>query len=145
MAHISGVGGPVPGGCLLPLDGDFDVDPEHPGEDRGGDFGGEREQRGGAVLFGPDSDLVEALADPVVPEGMSGASSREKPRGVVGGADLGLAAAGRNEFADQAGQRRGENDRRSAERDRDGVVLEVDVVDGELADGGDLLCVEDQQ
>ncbi|MFF7652537.1 hypothetical protein ACFZCY_22420 [Streptomyces sp. NPDC007983] len=57
----------------MPLDGHFDVDPEHPGEDRGGHFGGEGEQRGGAVLLGPDPDLVEGLADPIVAEGMLGA------------------------------------------------------------------------
>jgi hypothetical protein len=129
----------------LPLDGDFDVDSEHPSEDRSGDFGGEAEQRGGAVLLGPDPDFVEALADLVVAEGASRLTSGEKPGGVLRGADLSFAAAGRDEIADQAGQRRGEDDRRGAERDGDGVAVEVDVVDGELADGGDLLCIVDQQ
>jgi hypothetical protein len=35
-ADIGGVGGPVTGGCLLPVNGDLDVDAEHPGEDGGG-------------------------------------------------------------------------------------------------------------
>src|SRR2546430_14330019 len=35
-ADVGGVGGPVCAGGLLPCDGDFDVDAEHPGEDRGG-------------------------------------------------------------------------------------------------------------
>ncbi|MCC9710606.1 hypothetical protein E4N62_38445, partial [Streptomyces sp. MNU76] len=72
-------------------------------------------------------------------------ATRKQPGDVVGRADLGLAAAGRDEIADQAGQRCGENDRRCAERDRDGVAVDVHVPDGELADGGDLLRVEDQQ
>ncbi|MFD7003655.1 non-heme iron oxygenase ferredoxin subunit [Streptomyces mirabilis] len=33
---LADVGGPVAGGCLLPLNGDLDVDAEHPAEDRGG-------------------------------------------------------------------------------------------------------------
>ena len=144
-ADVSGVGGPVACGCLLPLDGDLDVHAEHPGEDRGGQFGGEGEQRGGSVLPGLQADLLEALAEPVVGEGQSGAAAGEQPRHVVRGADPGLAAAGRDEVADQAGQWLGEDDRRAAEPDRDCVVAEVDVVDGELADGGDALGVEDQQ
>lgn len=76
------------------------MDPEHSGEDRGGDFGGEGEQCGGAVLLGPDPDFVEALADPVVAEGASRLASGEKPGSVLRGADLGLAAAGRDELAD---------------------------------------------
>ncbi|MGW0615811.1 hypothetical protein [Streptomyces sp. NPDC002788] len=80
-----------------------------------------------------------------VAEGASRLTSGEEPGGVLWGADLGLAAAGRDELADQAGQGHGEDDRRGAERDGDGVAVEVDVTDGELADGGDLLCVEDQQ
>ena len=38
------------------------MDPERPREDRGGDFDGEGEQRGGAVLPRLDPDLVEAPA-----------------------------------------------------------------------------------
>lgn len=88
---------------------------------------------------------MEALADPVVAEGTSRLTSGEEPGSVLRSADLGLAAAGRDELADQGGQRRGEYDRRGAERYGDGVTVEVDIIDGELADGGDLLCVEDQQ
>lgn len=51
-AGVGGVGGPVPRGCFLPLDGDVDVGIEHPGEGSGGQFGGESEQDGGAVLLG---------------------------------------------------------------------------------------------
>ncbi|MFB7214546.1 hypothetical protein [Streptomyces sp. NPDC056255] len=83
-----------------------------------------------------------AAARLVVAEGASRLTSGQTARGVLWGADLGLAAAGRDEFTDQAGERRGEDDRRGAERDGDGVAIEVDVTDGKLADGGDLLCVE---
>lgn len=43
-ADFGGIGGPVSGGGALPGDGDRDVDAEHPGEDRGGQLGGEVEQ-----------------------------------------------------------------------------------------------------
>jgi hypothetical protein len=36
--RVRGVGGSVAGGCLLPLDGDLDVDAEYAGQDRGRDF-----------------------------------------------------------------------------------------------------------
>ncbi|MEU6019722.1 hypothetical protein ABZ826_39005 [Streptomyces sp. NPDC047515] len=85
----------------------MDVDAEYPGEDGGGQFGGEGEQRGGAVLPKPDPDLVETLADPVVAEGVSGAAAGKQPGDVVGGSDLGFASAGRDEFADECGQRLG--------------------------------------
>jgi len=52
LADFGCVGGPVPIGELLPLDGGFDVDAEHVGQDRGGDLGGEHEQRGVAALAG---------------------------------------------------------------------------------------------
>ncbi|MFF1306217.1 hypothetical protein [Streptomyces sp. NPDC058307] len=89
-------------------------------------------------------DVVEALADLAVRERAPWMAAREQPGGIVRSVDLGLAAAGRHELADQAGQRRGEDDRRAAEGDRDGVAVDVDVGNGELSDGGDLLCVEDQ-
>lgn len=39
LTNVGGIGGPVAAGRLLPLDGDLDVDAEHPGEDRGGELG----------------------------------------------------------------------------------------------------------
>src|SRR6266566_146931 len=48
-ADVGGVGHPVAAGGVLPGNGDVDVDAEHAGEQGGGQFGGELEQRGGAV------------------------------------------------------------------------------------------------
>lgn len=129
----------------MPLDGDFDVDPEHSGEDRGGTSVARVNSAVERSCLGLDPDLVEALADPAVPERASWLASWEQPGDVLWGADLGLTAAGRDELADQAGEWCGEDDRRGAERDRDGFAVDGDVVDRELADGGDLLCVENQQ
>jgi hypothetical protein len=41
---------------VLPGDGGFDVDAEHAGEQGGGQFGGELEQRSGACLAGLDAE-----------------------------------------------------------------------------------------
>lgn len=101
----------------------MDVDAEYPGEDGGGQFGGEGEQCGGAVLPGPDPDLVETLADPVIAEGVSGAATGKQPGHVVRGSDLGFAAAGRDEFTDECCRRLGQDDWRGAERDRDGGLV----------------------
>jgi hypothetical protein len=52
LADFGGVGVPVASGVALPFDGDFGLDAKGAGEDRGGDFGGELEQGGAAVLQG---------------------------------------------------------------------------------------------
>lgn len=144
LTSIGGIGGPVAAGRVLPLDGDLDVNAEHPGEDRGGDLGGEGEQGGGPVLLGPNVDLVQPLTDLAVAERPAWLSAGEEPWDVVRSADLGLAASGRDELADQGGQRHREDDGRGSEGDRNDLAVDADIIDGELADGCDLLCVEDQ-
>jgi hypothetical protein len=57
-ADFGGVGRPVSGGGALPGGGDADVDSEQAGEDRGGQVGGEMEERGGAGLPGADAKLA---------------------------------------------------------------------------------------
>ena len=130
---------------MLPGDGDFDVDAEHAGEHGGGELGGQGEQGGGAVLAGLEADPLEALAKAVVAEGVAGASTGEQPGLRVGSGDDVAALAGGDQLADQGGQRLGEGDRDAAEGDGDGVAVVVDVVGGELGDGGDALGVEQEQ
>lgn len=95
--------------------------------------------------MGPDADLVQPQTDLTVAEWTPWLSSGEKPRGVVRSADRGLATSGRDEFADQGTERHRKDDGRGSEGDRDGLASEVDVLDGEFTDGGDLLRVEDKQ
>jgi hypothetical protein len=64
---------------VLPLDGDLDVDAEHAGQDGGGEFGGELEQRGRAGLAWPDPEEAEPLAESVGADGAAGLSSGEQP------------------------------------------------------------------
>ncbi len=59
LADVSGVGGPVACEVALPGDSNVDVPAEGSGEDRGGDLGGELEERGVAVLAGPDAEVAE--------------------------------------------------------------------------------------
>ncbi|MEU2563178.1 hypothetical protein ABZ626_28115 [Streptomyces longispororuber] len=50
------------------------------------------------------------------------AFSKETGR-IIRGADLGFASSVRDEFADQGGQRQGEDDGRGPEGDRDGLAI----------------------
>ncbi|MFC9975589.1 hypothetical protein ACFVH6_32330 [Spirillospora sp. NPDC127200] len=62
MAEVSGLGHPVSGGGALPGDRDVDVDAEHAGQQAGGKFGGELEQRDGAGLAGLETEVFETLS-----------------------------------------------------------------------------------
>jgi hypothetical protein len=72
VADVGCIGGPVSGRGALPGDGDRDVDAEHPGEYRGGQVGGELEQRGRARLPGSDTDLAEAFGQTERADGRPG-------------------------------------------------------------------------
>src|SRR6516225_6233816 len=94
-ADFGGVGGPVPGSGALPGDGDGDVDAEHPGQDGGGQVGGELEQRCGAGLPGADAELAESFTHAEGADGPPGLAAGEQPgRGALV-ADGGVPAAGR--------------------------------------------------
>ena len=78
-ADVGGVAGPVTCGDVLLLDGDLDVDVEDAGQDGGGEFGGELEQRGRASLAGVDPDEAESFAESVGADGATGLSTGEQP------------------------------------------------------------------
>ena len=80
VADVGGVGHPVSGAGVLPGDRDLDVDAEQAGEDRGGQFGGELEQRGGAGGPGVDADLVEPFGEPVGADRLAGPPAGQQPR-----------------------------------------------------------------
>src|SRR6266516_281504 len=75
VTDVGGVAHPVTGGGVLPGDGDFDVDAEQAGEDRGGEFRGEPEQRGGAGWPGVDANLVEPFGAPAGADRLPGPSA----------------------------------------------------------------------
>jgi hypothetical protein len=103
-AYLSGVGGPISGGCSLPGDGDGDVDAEQAGQDGGGQVGGELEQCGGAGLAGIDAVLAEALGQTVGADQASGLAAGKQPgRGAVI-TDGGVAAAGGEQLPDEASE-----------------------------------------
>ncbi len=139
---VGGVVGPVSAGGALPCDGDFDADSEHTGQHRGREFAGEGEQRGGAVLLRIEADVLQTLAEPFVADRPARVPAGEQPRGVIGGAGHGMAAAGADQPAHHCSQWFREVDRGGAQRDLDPVFVKADVVDGEVGDGGDALGVK---
>jgi hypothetical protein len=78
-ADVGGVGGPVPGGDLLPLDRGLDVDAECLGQDGGRDVGGQGEQGGGTALPQADPEGVEPLGERVLGQRASRLASRDQP------------------------------------------------------------------
>src|ERR1017187_1357097 len=140
-ADVGGVGHPVACGNALPGGGDVDVD----GEDAGGDLGGELEEGGRAGLPGPEADLADAFAEVLWADRLARASAGQQPRGgalVSGG---GVALAGRGQAQHEAGERFGEHDGFPAEPRVHFVVAGLDVAEGEAADGGGLLSVEQEE
>lgn len=77
----------------MPGDGDVGVDAQGAGEDRGGDLGGELEERGAAGLIGPDAELVQALCQLCGADRPSGLAAGEEPGGWGQGPDGGVALA----------------------------------------------------
>jgi hypothetical protein len=61
----------------LPGGSDVGVDAEGSGEDRGGNFGGQLEERGAAGLAGTDAEVVEPLGQAGAADGPSGLASGE--------------------------------------------------------------------
>jgi hypothetical protein len=91
------------------------------------------------------ADVLQPDSEPVVADGLSGAASGEQPRRGAGAADGGVAAAGGDEFADEADQEFGEDDRSGAKHDLHLVAVVADMIGGELDDAGDALSVEQQE
>ena len=145
-ADVGGVAGPVAGGGALPGDGDVDVDAEHAGEDGGGEFGGELEQRGGAGLAGSDAELAEAFAEPVGADRAAGLPAGEQPCGRCRGRRVAawprrVATRWRTRAARGSGSTTGSRPSRS----RTSSLAGVDVVEGESADRGGPLGVEQDE
>ncbi|GAB2816740.1 hypothetical protein GCM10027200_15290 [Lentzea nigeriaca] len=64
----------------MPADGGIDADAERAGEDRGGDLGGELEQRGAAGWAGRMPSRLSRCVSCCVPIGRPGCPSVEKER-----------------------------------------------------------------
>jgi hypothetical protein len=79
VADVGGVTSPLPGGDVLPGDGDLDVDAGQARQDGGGELGGELGQRRRAGLPGPQAELAEPLAEPVGADGAAGLAAGEQP------------------------------------------------------------------
>jgi hypothetical protein len=104
-------------------------------EDRGGDAGGEREQRRGAAGLGMDAELAQAAADPLGPDVGARFGAGQQPR------SGGLCVHG----AEQRGEWVVDLDRVRAELEEDVWAAQVEVVVAEGDDAGDALAVEQDQ
>src|SRR6185295_89058 len=113
--------------------------------DHGGQVGGELEQGGGASSAGLDAELAQPFDHPEGAQVLSGSSAGEQPGGFMVAADGGVTGSGLDEFADHLVERLGDQDRFSTESQPRLRPGDLDVVNGELADGGGGLGVEQYQ
>jgi hypothetical protein len=144
-ADVGGVGGPVPGGDLLPLDRGLDVDAECLGQDGSRDLGGQGEQGGAAALPRADPEGVEPLGERVLGQRASRLASREEPGGrAVEQAAARRPAAGR-EPGDEGVQRGGQDDRAAAQAQEGAAVLVQDMPRCQGRDDAELLRVEQDE
>src|SRR5262249_3520874 len=137
--------GPVAGGGVLPFDSDLDVDAEQPGEHGGGKFGGEAEQCGGAALGGAQSELAQAFGELGGADRLGGAATGEQPGGGSPVAERGVAAASGEEAGDQAGEWFGQYYGFAAEAEVHCVPGGLHMLEGEAADRGGGLRVEEHE
>ncbi|MFJ1560936.1 hypothetical protein [Streptomyces mirabilis] len=117
LADLGSVVGPVACGKPLPGDGDIGVDAQGSGEDRGGDLGGELEERRAAGLVGTDPEPVQPLRQLCGADRPSGLSAGEEPSRRCQGADGRVALAVRHDGAGEVGD---------GLRQLDGGVAEVE-------------------
>jgi hypothetical protein len=120
------------------------VDAEHFGDDRGGNLAREMQQGAAACAGAVDADELEAAAERELTDGTAGRLAAKEPAGFVdrGG---GARAAVSDEVAEMTGERFWQLDRCRAEADRDGVLGDRDVVDGEASDPTDGLGEQDDE
>jgi hypothetical protein len=71
-----------------------DADPEHAGQDRGGELGGEGEQGCRAALAGMQADVPQPVSEAPAVEGMAGPAAGEQPGDACRASDGGVAGPG---------------------------------------------------
>ncbi len=118
------------------------MDAEHPGEHRGGQFGGELEQCGGAGLTGEDAELAETFGHAEGADGPAGLAAGEQPGRGPGVADGGVALPDGGDLPCQRVERLGQDDGFAAQAQPYLVAVVLDVAEGEAADGRRPLGVE---
>lgn len=114
-------------------------------EHRGGQFGGELEQGGGASSAGVDAELAESFGHVEGADGLAGLPAGEHPGGGSRVADGGVPVPGRDDLPGQGIEGFGEHDGLVAETQAFFVVAGVDVMEGEAADRRRCLGVEEDE
>ena len=144
-AVVGRVSGPVSAAGSLPGDGDADADPEHPREHSGGQFRGES---GTARSSGPGPGagrVGEAVAELVGADRPARPPAGEQPARGSLVAEGGLAPAMSDEMEDEGVEWIGQNDGLAAEAKPYLLLVGLDMVEGEAADGGDPLGIEQNE
>ena len=144
-AVVGRVGGPVSGGGSLPGDSDADVDAEQSGQQGCGEFGGEAEQRGRACRAGAEPELAQSLGQAVGADRLAGLPAGEQPAGASLVAQCGVSAAGGGELEDEGVEWLGQHDGLAAEPEPHVLLVGVNMVQGEAADRGGSLGVEENE
>ncbi|MFI0501993.1 hypothetical protein ACH3WN_03900 [Streptomyces albogriseolus] len=121
------------------------MDAQGAGGYRGGDFGGELEERGAAGLVGPDPEPVEALCQLCGADGPSGPAAGEEPWRRHQGADGRVALAVRGDCAGQRGDGLGQLDGGVAEVETYFPSADLDVLGGRPVDCRRALGMEEQK
>ena len=101
----------------------------------------------GEKWFGGETSLsyFRSLGEALGADGSAGSSAGEQPTGGSLVAEAGVAVAGSDEFADERGEGFGQHDGFAAESEHHPVFVGVDVVEGEPADRGGPLGVEQDE
>jgi hypothetical protein len=120
------------------------MDAEHPGQQRGGQFSGEREQGCGAGLAAADAEVAQPFGEAEGADGLAGSAAWEQPRGRGVAADGGVAVPVGQKVACETGEGFGKQDWFGAEADVY-LVGGLEVVGGQAADVGSALGVEQDQ
>ena len=109
---------------------------EDVGEDRGGELGGEVEQRGTAAGLGVDAEGPQAFAEPGRGDGPAGQVPGEQPGGGGRGADAAVAAPAADELEGGVGEWAWDGCVVAAEPDECLAVVAGDLAGGDSGDAG---------
>jgi hypothetical protein len=129
----------------LPGDGDADVDAEQSCQQGCGELGGEAEQGGRACRAGAEPELAQSLGQAVSADRLAWLPAGEQPAGGSLVAQCGVSAAGGGELKDQGVEWPGQDDGLAAEPEPHVLLAGVNMVQGQAADRGGPLGVEENE
>jgi len=142
MAHVGGVGHPVPTRDPLPRGCDAYVDAEQAGEKGGWKLGGKLGQRAVACLSGMDAEDLEPVSKVPRADGAARLAAGEQPRRGAVGTGGGVSVLLGREVGHQLRERIWQDDGHGPEAKPHRPIGGVEAVDGQSGDRRGLLSVE---